>query len=230
MPTLRDPDVAVIFDMDGVLVLTERAHWESWLEAARPRGAELSYAAFKSCFGRINPDCIPILFGPRSPEESVAIAEEKEEAFRRIVRARVPLVPGIVELLTALSALGALLGVGSSGPPENVSALVEGGGIARFFRVTVDGSQVRRGKPAPDVFLIGAERMGVSPERCAVIEDAPVGIRAAVAAGMLPVGVATTHPESELRGAGAVHVFEGPAAINPTTLVGWLRERAGTNR
>jgi sugar-phosphatase len=92
----------------------------------------------------------------------------------------------------------------------------------------VDGSQVRRGKPAPDVFLIGAERLGVAPAGCAVIEDAPVGIRAAVAAGMLPVGVATTHPESELREAGAAHVFENPAAIDPAALVGLLRERVGT--
>src|SRR5256885_15771717 len=102
MNNVATPDVAVIFDMDGVLVLTEEAHWQSWLEAARPRGDELSYAAFKSCFGRINPDCIPILFGPRSHEESVAIAVEKEAAFRRIVRTRVPLVPGIVELLSSL--------------------------------------------------------------------------------------------------------------------------------
>ena len=228
MMTARIAEVAVIFDMDGVLVLTEHAHWQSWLEAARPRGAQLDYKAFKSCFGRINPDCIPILFGPVPPEDSLAIAEEKESAFRRIVGARVPLVPGIVELLTSLSALGARLAVGSSGPPENVKALVEGGGIARFFGATVDGAQVRHGKPAPDVFLIGAERLGVHPSACAVIEDAPVGIRAAVAAGMLPVGVATTHPEAALREAGATLVYPDPAAIDPTQFVQMLRKRAGT--
>src|SRR5579862_366309 len=141
----QTPDVAVLFDMDGVLVLTEDAHWQSWLEAARPRNVELSYAAFKSCFGRINPDCIPILFGPWPADDSLAIAEEKEQAFRRIVRARVPLVPGIVELLTALSKMGARLAVGSSGPPANVRALVDGGGLTRFFSATVDGSQVGRG-------------------------------------------------------------------------------------
>lgn len=222
------PGVAVIFDMDGVLVLTEDAHWQSWLEAARPRNVELSYAAFKSCFGRINPDCIPILFGPWPAEDSLAIAEEKESAFRRIVRARVPLVPGIVELLSALSDLGARLAVGSSGPPENVKALVDGGGLTRFFSATVDGSQVVHGKPAPDVFLIGAKRVGVMPAACAVIEDAPVGIRAAVAAGMLAIGVATTHPEHELRAAGAAQVYPDPSAIDPVALVAMLRDRAAT--
>jgi HAD superfamily hydrolase (TIGR01509 family) len=222
------PDVAVLFDMDGVLVLTEEAHWKSWLEAARPRNVELSYPAFKSCFGRINPDCIPILFGPWPADDSLAIAEEKELAFRGIVRARVPLVPGIVELLTALSDLGARLAVGSSGPPENVKALVDGGGLTRFFSATVDGSQVVCGKPAPDVFLIGAERLGVTPAACAVIEDAPVGIRAAVAAGMLAIGVATTHPEQELRDAGAAHVYRDPSEIDPHGLVSMLRDRAAT--
>jgi len=225
MPNNKPPDVAVIFDMDGVLVLTEDAHWKSWLEVARPRGAELSYAAFKSCFGRINPDCIPILFGPRSPQETIAIAEEKEAAFRRIVSERVPLIPGIVELLTGLQNLGVRLGIGSSGPPENVKALVEGGGIARFFSATVDGSQVKRGKPAPDVFLTCAQRLEVPPAGCAVIEDAPVGIRAAVAAGMLAVAVATTHPEAELREAGAAHILPEPAAIDPAHLTSLLRDR-----
>ena len=222
------PDIAVIFDMDGVLVLTEEAHWQSWLEAARPRKAELSYAAFRTCFGRINPDCIPILFGPQSSEETAAIAEEKEAAFRRIVRAHVPLVPGIVKFLTSLSKLGARLAVGSSGPPENVKALVEGGGIAHFFGATVDGAQVKRGKPAPDVFLIGAERLGVPPSACAVIEDAPVGVRAAVAAKMLAIGVATTHPQQELREAGADLIFRDPSAIDPLRLVQMLRERAAS--
>ena len=226
MDKTRTPDVAVLFDMDGVLVLTEEAHWQSWLEAAAPRGAQLSYAAFKSCFGRVNPDCIPILFGPTSLQQSLAIADEKEVAFRKIVRAHVPLIPGIVELLTKLQDLGVRLGVGSSGPPENVKALVDGGGIAGFFGTMVDGSQVQRGKPAPDVFLIGAQRLGVAPAACAVIEDAPVGIRSAVAAGMLPVAVATTHTQAELLAAGAAFVFREPAAIDPLRLVELLRERA----
>ena len=78
----------VIFDMDGVIVLTEQAHWQSWLAAAEPRGVTLDYKTFLSCFGRINPDCVPILFGPNiSPTESADIADRKEAAFREIIRA-----------------------------------------------------------------------------------------------------------------------------------------------
>ena len=219
------PNVAVLFDMDGVLVLSEEAHWQSWQEAARPRGVTLSHAAFKSCFGRINPDCIPILFGPKSPEESAAIADEKESAFRRIVRANVPLIPGITKFLTDLAALHVRLGVGSSGPPENVKALLEGGNIHHFFQAIVDGAQVKQGKPAPDVFLIGAQRLGISPTHTAVIEDAPVGIRAAVAAGMLAIGVTTTHPAGDLRAAGAHLIYPHPAAIEPTQLITLLQSR-----
>ena len=223
MMTAPKPEVAVIFDMDGVLV-PSKTHWQSWLEAIGHPGAEAPVTPRSKAASGGSIERIPILFGPRSPEDSLAIAEEKEATFRRIVRARVPLVPGIVQLLTSLSNLGARLAVGSSGPPENVKALVEGGGIAHFFGATVDGAQVKRGKPAPDVFLIGAERLGVSPRACAVIEDAPVGIRAAVAAGMLPVGVATTHPEAELREAGPPSSSAIPARSTPRALVGLLRD------
>ncbi len=220
--------IGVICDMDGVLVLTEQAHWESWLVAARPRGAELSYTVFKSCFGRINPDCVPMLFGPDvSAGEIAAISDEKESAFRDIIRTNVPIMPGIVDLLSGLKRQGVSLAVGSSGPKENVELILSAGGIAHFFDAVVDGSQVQRGKPAPDVFLIGARRMEVDPQACAVIEDAPVGIRAAVAAGMRAVGVATTHPESDLREAGAVEVHVSPAHIDAAGLVQSIRMMSG---
>jgi sugar-phosphatase len=83
-----------------------------------------------------------------------------------------------------------------------------------MFDAIVDGSQVKRGKPAPDVFRMAGQRMGVRPNRCAVIEDAPMGIEAAVAAGMLPIGVATTHAARELTDAGAKLVFDQAGDLN----------------
>jgi len=218
--------VGVIFDMDGVLVLTEQAHWQSWLTPAGKRGVTLSYEKFKSCFGRINPDCIPVLFGPNVPaEDALAIADEKEAAFRDIVRTNVPLAPGIVELLAELKGLGAKLAVGSSGPRENVELVVNAGGLAKYFDVLIDGSMVQRGKPAPDVFELAARRMEVAPPICAVIEDAPAGILAAVAAKMLAIAVTTTHPRSELEEAGADQILDAPSQIDSKTLVERLRQR-----
>jgi len=200
--------IGVIFDMDGVLVLSEQAHWESWKVPAASRGLSLKYETFLSCFGRINPDCINIMFGPDiDPAESNRIADEKEAAFRDIVRHDVPLAPGTAELLKTLRDRGARLAVGSSGPRENVELILNSGQIRQYFDAVVHGGEVKHGKPAPDVFLLAAERLKIPPANCAVIEDAPAGIRAAVAAGMLPVTVATTHKSPELKEAGAFAIF-----------------------
>jgi beta-phosphoglucomutase family hydrolase len=201
----------VIFDLDGVVVLTESAHWQSWQAPAQARGVKLDYAKFLSCFGQVNPDCIRILFGPEiPPAESASIADEKEIAFRDIIRANVPLSPGIGELLKDLKSRGVRTAIGSSAPPENIALVLDAGKLRPMFDAIVDGSQVKRGKPAPDVFLMAGERIGVPPKRCSVIEDAPMGIAAAVAAGMLAIGVATTHGARELNDAGAKFVFDQP--------------------
>lgn len=216
----------MIFDMDGVIVRSEEAHWLAWREAAAARGVDLAYATFLSCFGRVNADCVRIMIGEVGPEESVRIADAKEAAMREIIRARVPLSTGLRELLAALAADGARLAVGSSAPPENVDLVLDAGGIRAAFGAVVDGTQVRRGKPAPDVFLLAAERLGLPESGCVVIEDAPAGIRAARSAGMAAVGVATTHEAKELFAAGADVVY--PDIPDLTTAN--LREAIERNR
>jgi beta-phosphoglucomutase len=210
----------VIFDMDGVLVLSEQAHWQSWCAAAKERGVQIAHKTFVSCFGRINADCIAIMFGADiSADESNRIADEKEQAFREILRHHVPLAPGTVELLKGLRERGVALAVGSSGPRENVELILGAGKISQYFDAVVHGGEVKRGKPAPDVFLLAAERLGVPARSCAVIEDAPAGIRAAAAAEMTPVGVATTHDAADLKAAGAIVVYPTLASIPVESLV-----------
>lgn len=216
----------VIFDMDGVLVLTEEPHWQSWQVVAEPRGVELDYDTFLSCFGRVNDDCIPILFGDVSREETDRIADEKEKAFRDIVREDVPLAPETRSLLGELKDAGFRLAVGSSGPRDNVDLVLDAGKIREFFDAVVTGNDVTRGKPAPDPFLLAAERLDVPADACAVIEDAPPGIEAAKAAGMLAVGVTTTHTADQLRNAGADHLFEHLADL----VGGTLRKRVEQRR
>jgi beta-phosphoglucomutase len=210
------PSYGVIFDMDGVIVLSEEAHWLAWRDAAAKRGVDLAYETFLSCFGRVNADCVRIMIGEGiGPDESARIADEKEAAMRAIIRERIPIAPGLGALLAALTAEGAVLAVGSSAPPENVDLVLDGASLRRSFSAVVNGNDVRRGKPAPDVFLLAGDRLGTAPERCAVIEDAPAGIRAARAAGMTAIGVATTHTAEQLMAAGAHVVHPSVAALAP---------------
>lgn len=206
---------AVIFDMDGVLVMTEQAHWQSWRVAAKARNVEITHELFLSCFGRVNNDCVPIMFGEGLSAAQVRqIADEKEQAFREIIRANVPLAEGVMELLQRLTQAGAALAIGSSAPPENVDLVLDAGGIRHHFKAAIDGSQVSRGKPAPDVFLRAADLLGVAPQSCVVIEDAPSGIVAARAAGMKAVAVTTTNGQDALLDAGAHLVFSRVAELS----------------
>jgi beta-phosphoglucomutase len=210
----------VIFDMDGVIVRSEDAHWVSWRAVAAQRGIDLKYETFLSCFGRVNADCIRIMLGEGIDDaEGLRIADSKEAAFRDAVRADVPLAVGTRQLLIALRSAGALLAVGSSAPPENVALVLDAGRIGEYFSATVDGSQVKQGKPAPDVFLQAGEALGITPANCAVIEDAPAGIRAARAAKMTAIGVATTHTEGQLLEAGAHAVLPELASLSPAIIL-----------
>ncbi len=198
------PGRAVIFDMDGVLVLSGDAHFDSWREVAASRGVALSRHRFNETFGRTNPDCIRMIFGDGIPEdEQLAIAEAKEASYRDAIRGRVPLAPGTMELLELLRSRGVKIAIGSPAPRANLDQIVDGGRTPHHFCAAVGRSQGKRGKPAPDVFLQAAHGLGVAPAHCTVVEDAPPGIEAALAAGMRAVGVATTHAEPELRAVGA---------------------------
>ncbi|MBT4867016.1 MAG: HAD-IA family hydrolase [Planctomycetaceae bacterium] len=112
---------------------------------------------------------------------------------------------GAFDLLSALHAADFALAVGSSGPADNVQMVIEKLGAVDFFSAAITGSDVDRGKPDPQVFQLAAERLGVSANRCVVVEDAPVGIAAARAAGMKCIGIASTgRTREELRAADLV--------------------------
>src|SRR5205814_1779837 len=116
----------VIFDMDGVLVDSGRAHQESWQSVGRELGRHISDEEFRSTFGRSSRDIIRILFGDEfRPEDVKRIDDRKESLYRDIVRGRMPVMAGAVELLRSLKQAGFRLAVGSSGPPENIALVLE---------------------------------------------------------------------------------------------------------
>lgn len=193
MTTSSEP-LAVIFDMDGVLVDSYRAHWESWQFMAHELGKGLTEVQFVSTFGRTCREIIAEHWGADclTAEQIADFDRRKEALYREIVIRNFPAMDGAQELVRALHAAGMRLAIGSSGPPENVALAVERLGAEPYFDALVTGKNVTRGKPDPQVFLIAAQKLGVPAERCAVVEDAPVGIRAANAAKMTSIALVST--------------------------------------
>jgi len=197
--------IAVIFDVDGVLVDSFAAHRDSWIEAAAEAGVEMTEEQFAATFGRTSREIIRAFWGDGLDEAAMrGIDERKEALYRRRVADDLPIMDGAIELVDALHADGIHLGVGSSGPRANIDLTLEGLGRANRFEAVVTGQDVVRGKPDPEVFLLGATRLGIPASRCAVIEDAPAGIAAARAAGMLAVALLGTATREALADADLV--------------------------
>ena len=195
----------VIFDWDGVVIDSSALHERSWEMLASEIGRHLPAGHFKAGFGKKNQEIIPkLLCWTSDPVEIVRLGDRKEELYRELVREHgVCVLPGARELLAALRVAGIPRSVGSSTPRSNLDAVFAATGLDAFFDAVVCGDDVRHGKPAPDVFLLAAQRLGLPPGECLVIEDAHVGIEAAHRAGMRVLGVATTHPLAELTDADA---------------------------
>ncbi len=200
------PITGIIFDLDGVLIDSRDAHLESWRVLARRRGRVISESRFLATFGRCNEDIIPLLFPEETtPQGRHKIAEEKETAYRELVRDRLPIVPGAVELVRDCHAAGLKLAIGSSTPPENIALALAEMGVRDCIDVVVSGDDVTHGKPDPEVFLKAAARLGLAPVECVVIEDAPAGVEAGLRADMRVVAVTTTHPAGQLSQAHCVN-------------------------
>ncbi len=192
-------ELAVIFDMDGVLVDSYRAHFESWLAMARECGFEFTERRFAATFGRTSRDIIAHFWGEGLSDERIAEMDGRKEAlYRKSISADFPVMDGARELIRALHEEGFKLAVGSSGPPANVAVTMQGLAREDCFAATVSGMEVTAGKPDPQVFLKAAEKLGVAPERCAVIEDAPAGVEAARRAGMAAIAITGTAPREKL--------------------------------
>ena len=186
-------DLGVIFDMDGVLVDSYDAHFRSWRSAGVRVGLSMTEPAFRSTFGRTSRDIIENLWPGKFDTKAAAEFDAIKEAdYREILKVKLPVMAGAEELLAELHAARFKLAIGSSGPRENIAVMVEGLNSGKFFDATVNGSEVKRGKPEPEVFLRAAEKLAIEPKRCAVIEDAVAGVDAARRAGMVAIGLLGT--------------------------------------
>ena len=200
----HEAEKAVLWDMDGVLVDTGNAHYQSWKEVLPDYGVTISRDFFQSTFGMNNTGILTILLGESVTSELLAeISDRKEAGFRQAVRGRVQPLPGVAGWLVRLQQGGFRQGIASSAPLANIDALVGELGMGPRFDRIVSGVDLP-GKPDPAVFLELARHLGVRPRRCIVVEDAVAGVQAAKRAGMSCIAVTTTNPASALESADLV--------------------------
>jgi HAD superfamily hydrolase (TIGR01509 family) len=188
---------AAIFDWDGVVVDSSAAHKASWELLAEQRGLPLPENHFALGFGKKNQTIIPRIYKwSQDPDEVEELGLAKEKLYRSILleSGEDPSLPGAVELFKELKAAGIPMAVGTSTPRENVDLIIKLIGAEGFFDTIISAEDVSHGKPDPEVFLKGAEALGVDPSDCVVFEDAIYGIEAALAGGMKAVCLTTTHP------------------------------------
>jgi beta-phosphoglucomutase len=195
---------AAIFDLDGTLVDNMGFHLRAWQEISSRLGISVTAEQFeRELAGRKNEEIFPQLLGRPVPEdELLALAEEKESRYRELYRNQVLAMPGAPELLEMLASRQVKLAVASAAPVKNRQMVLEALGWTHRFDAVVGGEGLR-GKPAPDIFLAAAERIGVEPQFCVAFEDAVHGVASACAAGMRVAGILSTTPPELLRSAGA---------------------------
>jgi len=195
MSYITEARLGVIFDVDGVLLNSYQMHFECWMSLAEEDGIVITESEFRSLFGRRGREIAREVWGPEFPEQQiVSIHRRKQALYRESLQRNLPAMDGAVQLIDALVEAGLVLAVGSSAPPANVEMTLERLDRRQAFSAIVTGSDVTRGKPDPRVFLLAAQRLGLEPSHCAVIEDAPVGIAAAVTGGMTAIALLGTAP------------------------------------
>jgi HAD superfamily hydrolase (TIGR01509 family) len=184
---------AVVFDLDGLLLDSEQLWDEVREELAAERGGRWHAGAQRAMMGMSSPEWSRYMHDVIGLEEPPA--EISAEVVRRMedrYREQLPLLAGAVEAVERLAARWPL-GLASSSNRELIDLALDASGLDRFFRVSVSSEEVAAGKPAPDVYLEAARRLGVAPGDCAAIEDSHNGIRSANAAGMRVVAIPNPH-------------------------------------
>ena len=196
--------MAVLWDMDGVLVDTGDFHFQAWSELLLEYGIDFSYELHQETFGRNNASILSLLFDEKlTPELLSEISDRKEERFRAAIRGHAEPLPGVRTWLERLRESGTRQGIASSAPVANIDTLIDELGLRDYFDAIVSGEDMP-GKPDPTLFLEVARQLGIPPESCIVVEDAVAGVEAAKRAGMTCIAVTTTNEVNALSSADIV--------------------------
>lgn len=216
---------AVIFDMDGVLIDSEPIYADLLHTLFRERGFRLTanrLNSFVGCADRATWAELKREFNLAPPEQEL-VAHSRAYIQAWLERqATLPVIAGVEELLRQLAGQRLSLAIASSSWRQLIDLVINKLGFRLYFRASVSGDEVPRGKPAPDVFIAAATRLGVQPANCLVIEDSCHGVTAARAAGMICVGLVNPRSgnqdlsQADLR----IHDFSAPARAAILQLIG----------
>ncbi|WP_137191146.1 HAD family hydrolase [Stenotrophomonas rhizophila] len=200
LPFLPD---AVIFDMDGLMIDSERVSVACWTQAAHELALPLADDFWLRFVGLGDRDCERLLLQHIDAGQVPALFARCHDLYEARTQEGLPLRPGILDLLQLLHDHGVARAVATSTRQPRASRKLAAAGLLPFFEVVVTSSDVAHPKPAPDIYLLAAQKLGKDPARCLALEDSPAGIRAAVGAGMTAIQVPDlVHPDDDLRALG----------------------------
>ena len=225
--TTGAPVTAIILDMDGLMVDTEPLYKTAWQAACSELGFDLNDERYAKIVGRPLPDCERVLAEEFGPSFSLDALRARWPAIWRdeVGRLGIQKKPGLDELLALATEQGLPVAVATSTNADWAQSTLDRAGLANRFEVIVTGDQIARGKPAPDIYLEAARRLGVPPAECVAIEDSEAGIQSIAAAGMFGILVPHWTPSSVARAAAHSIVPSLHDACNVITL---LRAPLGT--
>lgn len=188
-----------IFDMDGVLFDTERIYQETWQEIAVKQEIMLDGSFLRAISGTSGAHMSRVVEEYYHVPDGTDIIKRCMEQVKQKLSVHVPVKKGVHEILDFFQNNGMGMAVASSSAAQQIEANLQMTGIRDYFSAIVSGTEVRRGKPAPDIFLLAAERLHCAPEECLVFEDSENGIKAGYAAGCFTVMVPDLiEPSSEI--------------------------------
>lgn len=194
---------AAIFDMDGTMINNAMYHKTAWQDFLKKHNITLSENEFKEkVSGKKNDQILELLFGNELSKEDVkAYAEEKEAIYRDLYELAIQEVEGLSKIINELSGLNVKLAIATTAPAANRQFALHSLSLEGKFEVILGDEHVTKGKPDPEIYLSTALELKVTPNECIVFEDSPPGVKAGKDAGMIVIGVSTSHTSDELHAA-----------------------------
>jgi len=205
---------AALFDLDGVVVFTDKYHYLAWKELSDENGWSFSEEINHGCRGVPRMESLEVILRHNkvelTPAQKTIFADRKNRRYVELLQTinQDDIYPGVVAFLQNLRSKGLKIGLCSSS--RNAKLVLENLNLAQWFDAVVTGDEIAKAKPDPEIFLTGACRLGVDPSACVVFEDAPAGIDAALAAGMKCIGVGSpellTNAPATITDYGEIHL------------------------